>query len=44
MVHPDVLTAGGILETKKIGEFAYENGVAVAVHMAESPIGCMAAT
>ncbi len=43
VVHPDVLTAGGILETKKIGEFAYENGVAVAVHMAESPIGCMAA-
>lgn len=43
VVHPDVLTAGGILETKKIGEMAYEHGVAIAIHMAESPIGCMAA-
>lgn len=43
LVHPDVLTAGGILETKKIGEMACDNGVAVALHMAESPIGCMAA-
>ena len=43
LVHPDVLTAGGILETKRIGDLAYENGVAVAIHMAESPVGCMAA-
>jgi L-alanine-DL-glutamate epimerase-like enolase superfamily enzyme len=43
LVHPDVLTAGGIGETKKIGEMAYEHGVATALHMAESPIGCMAA-
>ena len=43
VVHPDVLTAGGILETKKIGEYAFEHGVATAIHMAESPIGCMAA-
>ena len=43
VVHPDVLTAGGILETKKIGEFAFDHGVAVALHMAESPVGCMAA-
>ncbi|MEA5016761.1 MAG: mandelate racemase/muconate lactonizing enzyme family protein [Candidatus Limiplasma sp.] len=43
VIHPDVLTAGGILETKKIGELAYDYGVAVALHMAESPIGCMAA-
>lgn len=43
VVHPDVLTAGGILETKKIGELAYDHGVATAIHMAESPIGCMAA-
>ncbi len=43
VVHPDVLTAGGILETKRIGEFACEHGVAVALHMAESPVGCMAA-
>lgn len=43
VVHPDVLTAGGIMETKRIGEMAYDHGVAVAIHMAESPIGCMAA-
>lgn len=43
VVHPDVLTCGGALELKKIADFADENGVAVAVHMAESPVGCMAA-
>lgn len=43
VIHPDVLTAGGILETKKIGDMAQDYGVAMAVHMAESPIGCMAA-
>lgn len=43
VVHPDVLTAGGILETKKIGDMAEEYGVAIAIHMAESPIGCLAA-
>ncbi|WP_020620679.1 mandelate racemase/muconate lactonizing enzyme family protein [Paenibacillus daejeonensis] len=43
IVHPDVLTAGGILETKKIGDLAYEHGVAMAIHMAESPIACLAA-
>jgi gluconate/galactonate dehydratase len=43
VVHPDVLTAGGILETKKIGDMAMERGIAMAIHMAESPIGCMAA-
>ena len=43
LIHPDVLTAGGMLETKKIGDMAYDYGVAVALHMAESPIGAMAA-
>ena len=43
VIHPDVLTAGGMLETKKIGDMAYEKGVMVALHMAESPIGAMAA-
>lgn len=42
VIHPDVLTSGGILENKKIGDLAQEHGVAMAVHMAESPIGCMA--
>lgn len=43
VIHPDVLTSGGILENKKIGDMAQEYGVAMAVHMAESPIACMAA-
>ena len=43
VVHPDVLTAGGILETKKIGDMAEEYGVQMSIHMAESPVACMAA-
>ncbi|WP_262298071.1 mandelate racemase/muconate lactonizing enzyme family protein [Microvirga sesbaniae] len=43
MIHPDLLTSGGILETKKIGDMAQEYGVAMAIHMAESPIAAMAA-
>ncbi len=43
VVHPDILTAGGILETKKIADMACEHGVAMAIHMAESPIACLAA-
>lgn len=43
VIHPDILTCGGALELKKISDIADENGVAVAVHMAESPVACMAA-
>ena len=43
VIHPDVLTVGGILELKKTGDLALKYGVAMAVHMAESPIACMAA-
>ncbi len=43
VVHPDLLTAGGILETKKIGDMAEEYGVQMNLHMAESPIACLAA-
>lgn len=43
VIHPDLLTSGGILETKKIGDMAQEYGVAMAIHMAESPIAAMAA-
>lgn len=43
VIHPDILTCGGALELKKIADLADENGVAVAVHMAESPVACMAA-
>ena len=43
VIHPDLLTSGGILETKKIGDAAQDRGVAMAIHMAESPVACMAA-
>ena len=43
VIHPDILTCGGALELKKIADMADEYGVAVAVHMAESPVACMAA-
>lgn len=42
VIHPDILSAGGILETKKIGDYAQEKGVAMALHMAETPVACMA--
>lgn len=42
-VHPDVLTAGGIAETKRIINYAESFGIAAVLHMAETPIGCMAA-
>ncbi len=43
VIHPDLLSCGGILELKKIGDLAQEHAVAMAIHMAESPIACMAA-
>lgn len=43
IIHPDILTCGGALELRKIAELADENGVAVAIHMAESPVACLAA-
>src|SRR4029079_297952 len=42
-VATDLLTSGGIRETKKIGDMAQGHGVAMAIHMAESPIAAMAA-
>ena len=41
-IHPDLATAGGILETKKIGDMAMEYGVPMAMHFAGSPVSCMA--
>jgi gluconate/galactonate dehydratase len=43
VIHPDILTTGGILETKKIGDAAQDHGIAMAIHMAESPIAAIAA-
>lgn len=42
IVHPDLATSGGILETKKIGDVAQEHGLPMAMHFAGSPVSCMA--
>lgn len=42
IVHPDLGTSGGLLETKKIGDYAEEHGVAMAMHQAGSPVTFMA--
>jgi L-alanine-DL-glutamate epimerase-like enolase superfamily enzyme len=50
IIHPDLATSGGLLETKKIGDYAMKNGIAMALHMAGGPvtmfssIHCAAAT
>ena len=42
MIHPDLASAGGLIETKKIGDYAMEHGVAMAMHFAGTPISFMA--
>ena len=42
VIHPDILTSGGILENKRIGDLAQRHGVAMAIHMAESPVSAYA--
>jgi L-alanine-DL-glutamate epimerase-like enolase superfamily enzyme len=42
VIHPDIATSGGLLETKKIGDLAQDHGVAMAMHMAGSPISTLA--
>ena len=42
VVHPDILTSGGILETKKLGDLAAKYGASMAVHMCESPVASLA--
>ena len=42
IIHPDMATSGGILETKRIGDYAQERGVSMALHMAGTPISTLA--
>ena len=42
IIHPDIASSGGLLETKRIGDYAEENGIAMAMHMAGLPITLMA--
>lgn len=39
LVHPDLGSAGGILETKRIGDYAQDGGIGMMLHYAGSPIG-----
>ena len=42
LLHPDPETSGALLETKRIIDYAYLNGIRSAIHFAGSPVGCMA--
>jgi len=42
IVHPDLASAGGLLETKRIGDYAEEAGIAMAIHQAGTPVSFMA--
>lgn len=42
MIHPDLASSGGILETKKIGDYAEENGIPMMMHFAGTPVSMMA--
>jgi L-alanine-DL-glutamate epimerase-like enolase superfamily enzyme len=42
IIQPDLGTSGGIMETKRIGDYAEEKGIAMALHMAGSPVCFMA--
>jgi L-alanine-DL-glutamate epimerase-like enolase superfamily enzyme len=42
IIHPDLASSGGLLETKKIGDYAEERGVAMAMHFAGTPVSFMA--
>nr|WKN36214.1 mandelate racemase/muconate lactonizing enzyme family protein [Tunicatimonas sp. TK19036] len=42
MIHPDLASSGGILETKKIGDYAEERGIPMMMHFAGTPVSMMA--
>jgi L-alanine-DL-glutamate epimerase-like enolase superfamily enzyme len=42
MIHPDLATSGGLLETKKIGDMAQSYGIPMAMHFAGTPVSFMA--
>jgi len=42
IIHPDLLTSGGMIETRKIAEYAYQFGIKTMMHCASSPVGVMA--
>ena len=41
IIHPDPVGAGGLLETKKIGDYAQQHGIPMQMHHASSPVSFM---
>jgi L-alanine-DL-glutamate epimerase-like enolase superfamily enzyme len=41
IIHPDLSSSGGLLETKRIGDYAEEHGIAMAMHQAGTPVSFM---
>lgn len=42
IVHPDLASSGGLLETKRIGDYAEGFGIGMAMHQAGTPVSFMA--
>jgi L-alanine-DL-glutamate epimerase-like enolase superfamily enzyme len=42
IIHPDLASSGGLLETKRIGDYAEEKGISMAMHQAGTPVSFMA--
>ncbi len=42
VIHPDICSAGGILECKQIGNMAQKYHTAMAMHMCETPVAALA--
>ncbi|CAN5493162.1 starvation-sensing protein RspA [soil metagenome] len=42
IIHPDLASSGGLLETKRIADYAEEKGISMAMHQAGTPISFMA--
>ena len=42
IIHPDLASSGGLLETKRIGDYAEERGIAMAMHFAGTPVSFLA--
>lgn len=42
IIHPDLASSGGLLETKRIADYAEDFGIAMAMHQAGTPVSFMA--
>lgn len=43
IIHPDMATSGGLIETKKIADYADMYGIPTMIHQAGGPVGAIAA-